>query len=842
METDLLKDHRFRYLNSLDIVDVSVYVGEQIKMDNPHSDQLIKYASLLGASLTLPLNYSIRKNNLSAVIQCIKYGADIFYQSEGETYIHFATIENNETMLKYFISKGLDINKRNNNGYMAAELALTLKRYKCYKILVENGAHMYNISKTGKKINHIDIMLVNYEPEMNQIIEFVIERTDPMIELNTHTFEAVKNCIVMKQDIAGKIIHRFPNFANKVIDNVTLLLLLIEGKQLEMVNKILKLKTTILNPPHMCVSYLGKLCTCGTDAMDSIKFLIEKAPKLINRRSRDGNSPVDFIMEGYKNYTQQECMDTIKMIIDKVGNKILNNHNERESRTIELAIQYTDTVIINFLIDQGIDINEKIKDSEYNYNTQIANNDPLSFACQLDHADIVKILLDRGCTINLSDQMPIAMLTSINNNRIKSLDVLMSNKKIRDILNDPVVKKKLINFCLNNTSSKEIMRYFIDDNKLDNLQINQDTILFNKIERFFENIFPDYQNKEKREHVMHTLYHVASFYKQLTEIGNLKNISLANKKTKKIMNMIVGEYFDAIRMMGKWKKVYEHCLLSLCFDFDDYKDDMKEYTDNIISIIQMQRSCPIHGCKMHNCASDEEPLGIWNNMINSSSKISKLTDKFTEILNILDSKRNIKYMPDEISEYSLHSETDTDYIQRVLVPLEHPFKVPHYDEMYTRLSGLNCTMSETSTHIIVNDNVTKITSIIFNEGPYKPKIWFKYYKYNIGKENKDDHLHLFPFILDKKLKDISCHQKSIFDRVNHSGSVLLVSFLGMLKYNDEFTLGIYEYYIDSTGSLFHRFFKPYEQLPDKIKNELGVATKAQVREKCNLARELIKHF
>ena len=89
---------------------------------------------------------------------------------------------------------------------------------------------------------------------------------------------------------------------------------------------------------------------------------------------------------------------------------------------------------------------------------------------------------------------------------------------------------------------------------------------------------------------------------------------------------------------------------------------------------------------------------------------------------------------------------------------------------------------------------------------------------------------------------MNCHQKSVFDRVNHSGSVMLISFLGMIKYENEFILGVYEYYIDSMGSLFHRFFKPHDQLTDKIKNELGILTKIQIKEKYSLAKELIKHF
>ncbi len=47
---------------------------------------------------------------------------------------------------------------------------------------------------------------------------------------------------------------------------------------------------------------------------------------------------------------------------------------------------------------------------------------------------------------------------------------------------------------------------------------------------------------------------------------------------------------------------------------------------------------------------------------------------------------------------ALHSETDAEYIQKVLVPLEYPFIVPHYDKMYARLSGLYNSLSCLDSH------------------------------------------------------------------------------------------------------------------------------------------------
>lgn len=858
----LSQDHILKILSRLNPSDVGPYVGvftltslrEEIENDNPNAIQYIKCANILGSSLTYPLNFSIRNHNLECAVQCLKLGADIFYENKGETYIHFTTIEDNQIMLKYFISKGLDVNKQNGLGHTPAQMALGLGHYECYKILVENGAKMYNPGEKKKKVYHIEMMLSEYDSETDpgdmddkdEVIEFILKKMDPMYSLTLFTNNSMRELIHKDFSIAKKIIYRFPNFANKVIDGETLLSLLIKGgKNNGKTLEILKLKSTNLDPPGIAITYLCRACYVG--AIDVVKYLLENAPFLIDKKSHNGQIPIDFILGGYKNYTTEEAIDLIKLFIDKASDNknMLNNRSNNGARVLERAIEFADPQIIGFLIDQGIGMNDKIINPVYNYHTQHSNNDPLSYACQMERTKIIKLLLKRGCVINLSDGVPIALLTSINYSCVESIYQLMKHQRIAEICSDQDIKKKLVNFCLNNTSNREIMNLWIDDNKLNTLQINQNSVLFNKIERFFENVVKNYQ--EIREDVMHTFYDVALFYEQLSRISDFEKVTSDSKKLR-ILNGIVSRYLDLICDMGQHKKIYEHCLLSLCFEkVYELEIIMRIFTDDVLSIVRMQNDCSLHTCP-HGCpgeVSKTSLIDIWNNMVKLAHDIDldHLTQRFTEILKIIDSKRNIKYIPlDQIPEYTLHSETDTEYIQKVLVPLEYPVKVPHYDDMYARLNGLNCTMSETPGHIIVNDNVTDITSIIFNTGPYKPKRWFKYYKYNIGKESKDDNLHLFPFILDKKLKDVNCHQKSIYDRVNQQGSVTLVSFLGMLKYKKEFILGVYEYYIDSMGSLFHRFFKPHEQLPDKMKHELGVSTKTQIKEKFELAKELIKHF
>jgi ankyrin repeat protein len=823
---DLSKDKIFQFLNTLNSTQISVHVSDQIITENPDSVRMIKYASMLGADMEMLLSAGIRANNLQCVCACIKNGSNILHEDEdGETFIHVSTRENNHVMLKYFIVKGLDVNKKNSHQLMASEIALIMNYRKCYKLLIENGAQTYHVTK-GRKIYDIEVLMESYEssdPEYLELVNLVIEKTDSMMRFDSDTYDILRRCIIKRHKIVETFLLRFPKYVNATIDNITLLLLLIEVNEFESVEKIIKLKTTNLNPPDLNTSYLSYCLFYGTineKNNEIIKYLMKKAPKLIDKKSMDGRTCVDHVLLGYKSYTTESCIQMIKLLMEKSkrGKDILNNRNSMGFRTIETAIQFTNSDVINFLIDNGINFNEEMIE-EYDHGSQIGNNDPLSFACQINRPEIIETLLSRGITVNTYNQIPIALLSAISHNHHQAVNVLMSDPKIRQICNDRTIVQRLRDYCLNNTLDRNIMKHFIDDNQLDSLQINQDTVIYNKLERFFENSIDDYQ--ENKEYVVYVLYVVITYYKLITSNG-----------LKFTMNDVIPRYMDAKIFMGLNSCIYEYCISSICLDHI-CTNKFKKFNDYVEAILY----------------TDDPAVTVdfWNRClttIKDLENLEEINEKLTVIHSVLKTKtkRNVKYSSEEISEYSLHSEDDTDYIGRVLGPLEKPLKVQHYDLMFQRLSGLNCTISQTQDHIVCRDNESGITAIIFNDGSYVPKRWFKHYQHNIGREKKDDYLHLFPFVLDKKLKDVNCYQKTVNDEKNQYGHILLVSFLGVLVHEDSETLGTYEYFIDSEGSLFHRFFKPWDQLSDKMKSHLSVETQRQVNQKYKVARELIKQF
>lgn len=136
--------------------------------------------------------------------------------------------------------------------------------------------------------------------------------------------------------------------------------------------------------------------------------------------------------------------------------------------------------------------------------------------------------------------------------------------------------------------------------------------------------------------------------------------------------------------------------------------------------------------------------------------------------------------------------------------------------MINNIIGDNCIITETDKNITINDNTNNIKTTIHKYKNLKqPENWFLCYSYNIG--SKQDDNHMFPFVLDKKLSKVSCYQKITKDVINNIGSTKIIYFFGKLESQGKSTYGVFEYFIDGYHTLFHRLFRPFEQLSDKLK-------------------------
>lgn len=820
MSNNLIKDPLFEFMIGLSMDEITSLVSDVIKRNDKRKSLMIKYAQILGNDLSEILLTAITSNDILAVSLCLQCGANINYTDGGYTYIHFCAMDGHLMLLKSFIMKGVDINKINEDDNSALELALYRNHLNCAEMLVEYGADLL-ITYNNKKINLIELIFEIYEPKYKKLFELAVLKAT-FIGYSDELFKKIKKQVIMKNfDIIDVFLSKFPTFANCTFPDHTLLVLLIESEQTSLIYKFFKHESIDLNPENMLIPYFHMLCSIND--MEIIQYFLEKEPESINKYCKNGRTPIDYVVLNCAYYDDDILIKTIKFLINNSNYDILNHRNNFGFRTIESAIQYASPGVVEFLINSGCEINKEQIDCN-KYFPSICNNDVLAYASQMDKSEIIEVFFKYDVPVNMCDGIPTSLLNAIEFDSKNSLEQLMSNKQLIDICNKENIKKKLLNFCINNgTGNKMIIKYFINKEDTEIINFNVDTLIFNQIEKRLEKIFAFYQNKKYE--ILFVFRDVLIFLKQCATVksDNFDKKVVNNgiiDLIDKYFEVISSEYYDKLRdfILNNYNKAV-------------YQNEFKNIFSNIEMIVY-----------------EEDPQIIstsWKNIVELQTKfLHKRVDIFVNLIRIMDQKLKsiTTLLPSEKIQYSVHSQNKGNYIRKLLSQLMYPVQSPHYDKMYKRLEGLNCTMSETSQYILVRDNRTNISVLIFNEGEKKPTKWFKYYTYNIGKEDKCDPLHMFPFVLDKSLLNIKCHETFECDIVNKFGQVHLLYFLGILIHDNKFQLGLFEYFIDATSSLFHRFFKPYSQMSDKMKHTTMSNFPTNFKKKYKMARELIKSF
>lgn len=815
----LLQDPTFEFMMYLTQHDFELFMEDMIKRNDTKKLLLLKHARTLGFDLSDVIYAAIKANDPIIIAMCLKYGANIHYTILGCTYIHICAMENNTSLLKSFAHHGVDLNKTTNDDCTALDIAFAKNHYTCMEILIELGANPY-LTINDKSINLIQVLLDIYEPHLKKLFDLTVSHTKS-IRWSTDLFNLIKKRILLQNiEPITTLLTRFPNLANKVVENHTLLTTLIELKQTALVHKLIKLKSTNLRP-NTIIPYMHKICS--THDIDSILYLLKKDPKSMKKLCHEGRTPIDYILLRYNQFPEKIIINTINLLIEKskYTKKLLQHRNKLGFRTIESAIQFTSPTLVDFLIHNGCDINTPIIDTT-TYIQPITNNDPLAFASKLNKSDIINTLFKHNVTINLFNEMPTAILNAIDSNAENALHTLMLNPIIATTC--ITTKQKILNYCINNgTNNKNIMTYFTDTENLSLININQDTLLFNKIEKYlFKYINNYYQNKTD---ILQELISLFVFLKCCSTPSH-KSSNLAEQSRinliKKYFRAISNEHYEQLKdyifhthLKGTKMQEIKTCIenIELILSTDDF--EMISFAWETIATLQTKHLYTI--------------INTFNNSIRLIR--TKL-------------KSNIILLSNETPEYSVHSSNKTDdkYIKTVLSQMLYPIKLAHYDEMYNKIAGSSCTFLETNAYILCHDNKTKITSLIFNDGTNAPTTLFDFYNFNIGKEDKCDPLHMFPFALDKYLAKIDCHEKCTRDIVNKFGKVHLLHFFGMLIYNNTYTIGLYEYFVDATGSLFHRFFRPLDKISDKMKISVLSKFSSDYQSKLELARELMKSF
>ena len=92
----------------------------------------------------------------------------------------------------------------------------------------------------------------------------------------------------------------------------------------------------------------------------------------------------------------------------------------------------------------------------------------------------------------------------------------------------------------------------------------------------------------------------------------------------------------------------------------------------------------------------------------------------------------------------------------------------------------------------------------------KPSSWIKHYGQNIRIPEKDDFAHDVPYWIDRILSNLNCYEDYIPDitKTNDAKTKLFYFYGSIKEYNSYIQQGVFEYFLDSNNTLFHRMFNP----------------------------------
>lgn len=311
---------------------------------------------------------------------------DILMQNDkGRTLIHYAVMNDNPDLIKYFADKGVYLNAVDNSGYTALSMAVMKNKFEMVAKLLESGADI-NYAVEGKTP---PIIYAFNLPDL-RILRYLIDKgADPCTENpgKPVLMYAVEKFSVdeIREYFSGKDI----DFNIKDTQGANALFY---AKDCEKIEFLIENNADI-----NCSNNNGEtplLKHCRNCAVDAVKLLLERGADA-NRRSNNGKSSLHYGISSGNH-------DLVKLLIEK-GARI-DSADSHGYQAIHIASLRNQALNVKYLLERGAMIDTK------NYNGET----PLIVAVKNKALDAVKLLIDEGAN------------TSIKDNNGKSADELMN--------------------------------------------------------------------------------------------------------------------------------------------------------------------------------------------------------------------------------------------------------------------------------------------------------------------------------------------------------------------------------------------------------------------------------
>jgi ankyrin repeat protein len=848
--------------NMLDIVQIALRIGLDI-----NKSKLIKLA--------------IIEKNLNLFLLCIKEKAELLNVT-GKPLLHVAAQAGNVFAIKYLCKK-LDVNAENKSSYTALDVACMCKNTMIVDILLQNNA--LSADRAAERfLEELQHYYYNKKfPLTNETIIILTKLiSNKIIKMPTLINYATLLMVHKDKLFLEKIIKYYPEIVKERFSSdcakTSMLLTAVETNNEELVQQIVDLiqESDILSDNCCGTHVLHNACGIGN--VNIVNSILSKCKSCINIKDKDQRTAIDHafskqsIIKGYQK-TEDDIIKIIRKLVS-CGCDI-NSKDDDDIGSLIGAIQEGNYNIVSEMIKLGCEVNNTARSKIDRFWVPLQNGDLVGFAIECNKIDICKLLIEKGAKLlfimDNSYKLYTSVLIAIMDMSADILEYLLQIDEIKQTL-DASTKKYLLKLAISDgCCDNRILQMFAPDNtQVSQIMISEIKGKLNKkrCDTYFERRFNNYvnMNDDARMQVLEMTYII------LSVISSAKRAYIEHKtttcpccgtKSAPFYRHKSGDYSKYVNKMFR--------NIDNLFDTFDNNDIDNEIINDIIDIIHIRTEIPVEILgKLYN-----RLLHLYKNRNNTfyhDDESKTITDINLYIETIINNKVKldrleafpyfIEHMIDEKEETNDDADAETYIIDRLdsqarnnrdreikhqLTRMIWPFTVSHYKRMYDLLFSSfdsHCLESDKfmSASIKSIESSQQIEYTIIKLKSKSPSIFFDQYGKNIGKDEKLDDFHMFPFVFDKKLSVYPCIVREVKDPTDPSGcgNNTMLYFYGKMTYQksqetagaaeadraaetvatSETILGCYEFFINSRKTLFHRIFKPIHKLPDDVVAEI----------------------
>ncbi|WP_319803449.1 ankyrin repeat domain-containing protein [Wolbachia endosymbiont (group B) of Aporia crataegi] len=314
----------------------------------------------------------------------------ISYKNEyGYTLLHYAAKNNNSDLVDLLLTKGADINAKDNSGNTPLHLATLNGKLQVVKKLLEKGADINAKDNSGNTPLHLATFMATLNGEL-QVLEKLL---DMGADINAKNNRGSTPLHIAAEhghlEVVEKLLDERAKIYAKNNDGLTPLELANNENKSEVVNFLLGYKD---KSGYMLLHYAAQDNNSGL-----IGFLLEKGAR-IDAQNNDDSTPLHLAaLNGH--------LSAVKKLLDK-GARI-NAKNNDDCTPLHLAASYGQLKVVKELLDRGANVDAKSNDS---YTS-------LHFAAKFDHLNIVKYLIKEGADVNVKNSdgdTPLNIATKLN--------------------------------------------------------------------------------------------------------------------------------------------------------------------------------------------------------------------------------------------------------------------------------------------------------------------------------------------------------------------------------------------------------------------------------------------